>query len=377
MTRPLFAIPPPTQMGGGLAGASIPPVPLSNAERAATIDVFERLVFGRVPNAARHPALRFEEISPDTPAMGDAAIRRQVRVRYGGPGGEGHFDVLAFIPASATQGAPVPATLFLNNRDPAETADPDRVRRSPFWDAERIVARGFAAVTFHLGSVVPDNADGFDGHLQSLFLAPGETKALDAWGTIAAWAWCGSRAMDWIETEPRIDARRVMVAGHSRGGKTALWCAANDTRFAMAVSNCSGCVGAKLNRAWLPRAEDIAAITKTFPHWFCENFSQFAGRDRELPFDQHQLLALIAPRRLYVSSATLDAWAGQPGEFLSLLLASEAWRAGGRAALPPDTPFPPPDTPVFGDGVAYHIRSGIHTIESSDWDHWLDMFVSN
>ena len=353
-------------------GSPLPPVPRTEEERAAVLDFFEGNVFGRVPECARRPAVRFEEIAPDAPAMGGAAVRRRVRVRYGGPGGEGSFDILAFIPAGAAPGAPVPASLFLCNRDPAENMDPNRVKRTPFWDAERIVAHGFAAVAFHVGSVVPDEEDGFEGRLQSLFLAPGEKKTPDSWGTIAAWAWCGSRAMDWIETEPRIDARRVMVAGHSRGGKTALWCAATDRRFAMAVSNCSGCAGAKLNRTWLPESEHFAQIASRFPHWFCGNFARFAGHDSEVPFDQHQLLALVAPRALYVSSATLDPWAGQPGEFLAAKFASESWRWKGRAGLSADAEFPAPGVPVFGDGVAYHVRDGVHTVESSDWDSWLD-----
>ena len=357
LQNPGFALPP-----------GLPPL----RPRAEMLDFFERNVFGRVPESARNPSLRFEDISPDVPAMDGRAIRRRVRICFAGPGGEGHFDLLAFLPAGATAARPVPAALLLCNRDPAENMDPERVRRTPFWDAERIVARGWAALAFHTGSVVPDMADGFDGHLQSLFLAPGETKAPDAWGTLAAWAWCGSRAMDWIETEPRIDARRVMVAGHSRGGKTALWCAAEDERFAMAVSNCSGCGGAKLNRVRLPASEHIAQLVGTFPHWFCGNFAQYAGHDMELPFDQHWLVALVAPRLAYVSSATLDPWAGQPGEFLAAKYASPAWRAAGRGGLPDEALFPSPDTPLRGDGIGYHIRSGSHTIAASDWDHWLD-----
>lgn len=351
---------------------ALPTVPPLRS-RAETLDFFERNVFGRVPEAARLVRPRFAEIAPAVPAMGGSAIRRMIRIGYSGPGGEGGFDLLAFIPAGASPSRPVPAALLLCNRDPAENMDPERARRTPFWDAERIVARGWAALAFHVGSVVPDNADGFDGCLQSLFLRPGEGKMPDAWGTLAAWAWCASRAMDWIETEPGIDARRVMVAGHSRGGKTALWCAASDERFAMAVSNCSGCGGAKLNRACLPASESIGSLVNAFPHWFCGNFASFAGMEtQQLTFDQNQLLSLVAPRLLYVSSATLDPWAGQPGEWLAAKTASPAWRAAGRVGIPDSAFFPDPDVPVFGDGVAYHIHRGPHTILSSDWDRWID-----
>ena len=345
--------------------------------REECIAFFERNVFGCVPEAARRVRPVFEAVAPDAPAMGGAAVRRRIRVRYSGPGGEGSFDLLAFLPEGASASAPVPASLFICARDSEENLDPDRVRRNPFWEAESLVERGWAAIAMHIGSVVPDEADGFDGHLQSIFAAPGETKTPESWGTIAAWAWCGSRAMDWIECEPRIDPRRVMVAGHSRCGKTALWCAACDSRFGMAVSNCSGCGGAKLNRAFLPASEHIAQIVRGFPHWFCGAFAKFAGRDSCIPFDQHQLLALVAPRLLYVSSATLDDWAGPQGEFLSAKAASAAWRAAGRGGIPEDARFPEPDKPIFGDGVGYHIRSGGHTIEASDWKRWMDFAAAN
>lgn len=348
------------------------PQPPATFPRAEMLDFLESNVFGRVPEAARNPLLSFEEISPEAPAMDGRAVRRRVRARFSGPGGEGAIDILAFIPASAGKGHPVPAALLLCNRDPAGNMDPERKLRTSFWDAERIVARGWAAVAIHTGSSVPDKADGFDGHLQSLFVRPGETKQPDSWGTIAAWAWCGSRAMDWIATEPRIDAGRVMVAGHSRCGKTALWCAAQDERFAIAVSSCSGCGGAKLNGTYLPASEHIAQIVKGFPFWFCGNFAAYAGHDAELPFDQHWLLALVAPRRLYISSATLDSWAGQPGEFLAAKAASRAWRDLGLEGLPEGALFPEPDHPVLGGRVAYNIHSGEHTILSSDWDRWID-----
>ena len=366
LQNPPFALPP-----------GLPPVPVSPEERARTLDLFARSAFGVRPPAAERPACSFAKISPDVPAMGGRAVRVRARVSYGGPGGNGGFDILAFLPAGASPVRPVPAFLLLCNRDSGENMDPDRVARTPFWDAERIVERGYAAVALHIGSVLPDDDDGFAGGLQSIFLAPGETKTPESWATLSAWAWCGSRAMDWIETEPRIRRDRVAVVGHSRGGKTALWCAATDPRFAMAVSNCSGCGGAKLNRVRLPQSESIADLVRGFPHWFCGAYARWAGRDRTLPFDQHQLLALVAPRLLYVSSATLDPWAGQPGEFLAAQAASAAWRALGSEGIPADAVFPLPGKRVSGGRVGYHVRPGYHTIERSDWDHWIDFAEEN
>ncbi len=350
------------------AGKKVDSVAAWEAERRPEIlELFKTHVFGRNP-VGRPETLRFEADGAPVEMLDGAALRKKVVPRYTGPGGEGAIRVTAFIPKSAT---PAPAFLLICNRAPEKNIDPDRVEKSPFWPVEEIVARGYAALAFYNADVDPDAHDGFTNGVHAVFQPDPSVRQPDAWGTLAAWAWGASRIMDWIETEPLIDAKRVAVIGHSRGGKTALWCGAADPRFALTISNNSGCGGAKLNRMDLPKSEGIARINKVFPHWFCDNFKQYGDNEAALPVDQHMLLALIAPRLAYVASATLDDWAGQPGEFRSCQLASPVWGLYGLAGLAAEA-FPSPDTPLHGGRVGYHLRTGTHDLAVSDWERYMD-----
>jgi hypothetical protein len=181
-----------------------------------------------------------------------------------------------------------------------------------------------------------------------------------------------SRVLDWIETEPLLDAKRVATVGLSRNGKTALVAGAFDERFAMAISCCSGCSGAKLNHIMLWESEHIKDIIIA-EKWFCPNYKSYVDKDSsdEMPFDQHFLLALMAPRLLYVSSATEDAWAGQRGEFAALELAAPVWKLYGLPGLIAHG-FPKPDTPLIGGYTAYHIHTGLHDLTRYDWCCYMD-----
>ena len=335
--------------------------------RPEVLELFRTHVFGR--NAVERPAtLRFEPIEPDREMMEGRALRKRVSIRYSGPGGEGVIALTAFIPKAAR---PAPAFVLICNRSSAKHIDPDRLEKNPFFPAEELVARGYAALAFYNGDVDPDVHDGFTNGVHAVFQPDPSARKPDSWGTIAAWAWGASRVMDWIETQPGIDRTRVGVVGHSRGGKTALWCGATDTRFALTISNNSGCGGAKFNRMALPKSESIARINKVFPHWFCTNYKQYGDNEGALPVDQHMLVALIAPRLAYVASATLDDWAGQPGEFHSCVLASPVWRLYGQQGLVGDA-FPAPDTPLQQGRVGYHLRTGKHDLSLYDWQRYMD-----
>ena len=313
----------------------------------------------------RPDGITFEVFDVDSKAMDGAATRKQVRINFTGKQGGLSMTLIIFIPNNAPK--PAPAFLLICNRDP-ENIDPTREVKMPFWPAEQIIARGYAAAAFYNGDVDPDNYDEFKNGVHGVFDPQGE-RASDAWATIAAWAWGASRAMDYFETDDAIDQDHVAVVGHSRGGKTALWTGAEDPRFAMVVSNNSGCGGAALSRRRY--GETVAQINRSFPHWFCENFKKYSNNEDQLPVDQHMLMALAAPRLLYVTSADRDLWADPRGEFLSAVGAGPVYRLFGGEGLG-TTEMPPLDQPVQQGRIAYHVRTGGHGLTEYDWEQFMN-----
>ncbi len=323
--------------------------------------------YGRRP-VERPASLSFERAEPDAVMMDSKAVRKRIRVTYAGPYGGGKFTFTAFIPR---QEKPAPAFLLICNRPPDENIDPTRRRKSEFWPAEEIVSRGYAAISFWNGDIAPDWNTGNRQGVFACFEEPGRRKSHALWGTLSAWAWGASRVMDWIETEPLLDARHVAVVGHSRGGKTALVAAVYDRRFAMACSNDSGCSGAKLNHIDLPKSEHLSAIVRSFPYWFCANYIAHVNAELEWRVDQHEFIALIAPRLVCIASATEDMWAGQEGEYWSGALASPAWELYGLKGLVSDG-FPPPERPLQDGCISYHLRVGKHNLTLYDWNRYMD-----
>jgi hypothetical protein len=331
------------------------------------LEEFTKEEYGRRP-VERPAALAFERAEPDKVMMDGKALRKRIRVMYAGPYGGGVFTFTAFIPRQAK---PAPSFLLICNRSPDENIDPTREKKSGFWPAEEIVERGYAAIAFWNGDIAPDWNTGNREGVFACFEPPGRRKGHALWGTLSAWAWGASRVMDWIETEPLLDAKHVAVVGHSRGGKTALVAGVYDKRFAMACSNDSGCSGAKLNHIDLPKSECIAIITRSFPYWFCANYIMHVNRDTEWRVDQHEFVALIAPRLVCIASASEDSWAGQEGEYYTGLLASPAWELYGKKGLVADG-FPQPDTPLQEGCVSYHLRTGGHNLTPYDWKCYMD-----
>ena len=318
-------------------------------------------VFGVRPKEADERGRVSFETLEESDALDGKAVRKRVLVNFETPNGRFTFPFVAFIPKSEK---PAPAFVLICNR-------PEAKRDEKFWPVKEIVARGYATASFLFSDIVPDDAKtAFSQGVIATF-AVGAERTDGSWGTISAWAWAASRVMDWIETEPRIDAKRVGVVGHSRGGKTALWTGVTDKRFAMVCSNDSGCSGAKLNHIDLPESETIAKINARFPHWFAKNYRKYRGKEREMDFDQHELLALVAPRLLCVASATKDDWAGQRGEWWAAKLASSVWELYGGNGLAAEA-FPAPDSPQQDGSISYHLRTGKHDLTPYDWKCYMD-----
>ena len=335
--------------------------------RPELLDVFLENEYGRRP-VERPDTLAFETAEPDRLMMDGKAIRKRVRVSWKGHLAAQSFVFTAFIPVTAKE-RPAPGFILICNRPAAANIDPERVKKSEFWPAEEIVARGYAALAFWNGDVALDNAR--SNCTQGVHACWAKERTADSWGALSAWAWGASRVLDWVETEPLLDAKHFGVVGHSRGGKTSLLAGVTDTRFAMACVNDSGCSGAKLNHIDLPKSESIARITKVFPHWFCLNYRNFAGKEFEMDFDQHMMVALMAPRAVAIASASKDHWAGQRGEYASALLASPAWELYGKRGLVSDG-FPNPGEARQDGTVSYHLREGVHNLTLHDWNRYMD-----
>lgn len=339
-------------------------------ERVRARELLERFtseVYGRRPKALSDSKRVGFELLDTSDAMEGKALRKRLRCRYQGPLGEFVFPFTVFIPKSDR---PAPAFVFICNRS-AENVDPDRIRRSEFYPAEEIIARGYATAAFLFSDVAADDAKaGFDQGIFSVVEKSSERTA-ESWASISAWAWAASRIMDWIEKEPLINSKRVGVVGHSRGGKTALWAAVTDRRFAMACVNNSGCGGMKLNHIDLPKSEPIERITRKYTHWFCLNYKNYANEEKSMDFDQHQLAALVAPRLLAIGSASEDFWAGQLGEWWCAKLASDAWELYGKRGLVAEN-MPEVGVSQQKGNISYHFRDGRHDLKLYDWNKYLD-----
>ena len=345
--------------------ASVKSVLMWPARRAEILDLFRTNVYGRSPGKPEHIA--FSVVEENLAAMDGAATLRRIAITSSQGSRSHRFELTLFLPNKRSGAAPV--FLLINNRPPSNT-DPTRKEKSGFWPAEQIIARGYGIAAFHYAELAPDDAKTYrDGVIKFYDDGAGAGSKPYTWGALAAWAWGASRAMDYFETDARVDKAHVAVVGHSRGGKAALWAGAEDDRFAMVISNESGEGGAALSRRNF--GETIERINTSFPHWFTTAYKTFNGRPSQLPVDQHMLLSLTAPRALYVASADEDLWSDPRGEFLSLAASSPVFALWGDPPIR-DGDMPAVDTPLISGRRGYHIRTGGHNLTPYDWERFTN-----
>jgi hypothetical protein len=362
--------------------------------RPEILRLFEEHVYGKTPGGAL-PGMHAKLVESDAKALGGRATRKQITIFFTADEQGPQMDLLVYIPNAAKM--PAPAFLGLNfqgnhtvHTDPAirlyprwlraddksgivDNAATEKARGSKAyrWQVEKVIDRGYAIATANYGDLDPDNyKDDFSDGVHPLFYKPGQTRPdTKEWGAIGAWAWGLSRALDYIiENEKEIDGKKVAVLGLSRLGKTSLWAGAQDERFALVISDDSGCGGAALYRRNF--GEQVHHMVEgPIGYWFCKNHYQYAHRENDLPVDQHMLIALMAPRPVYVASAEDDRWADPKGEFLAALNATSVYSLFNLEGLPASE-LPAVNRPVSGT-IGYHVRTGEHDLLEYDWDQFL------
>ena len=379
---PKYELPDPLVKNNGKSVKSVKD--WEKKRRPEIMDMLRREMYGYEPG--KPAGLHFKVLEESHDALGGKATRRQVAV-YFTEDESRYMTVLMYIPNDAK--GPVPAFMGMNFRgNYATTTDPEvlmptesqiedygawyqPVNRGDWgrrWPYEYVLSKGYAVVTMFYGDVDPDWNDGFHNGVHGL-LDKGKPRTGESWSTISAWAWGLSRALDYLETDKDIDADKVAVLGHSRLGKTALWAGATDQRFALVISNCSGCCGSAISRRKF--GETIYIVNDAFQHWFCGNFEKYSDNEDALPFDQHELISMIAPRPVYVSSGSEDNWADQKGEYLSLVGATPVYNLYGYEGFT-STEKPVVEDPETVGRMGNHIRKGDHDILLYDWTQFIN-----
>lgn len=363
--------------------------------RPELLEFFTENVYGAIPGELEMSS--FEIVEKGDNAINGKAKRKQIELSFENGEHTLDFTILLYLPKQVEKAPLFLAYNFYGNHSITNDVDviiseawasnnpsigivhnqlteQSRGVRTHRWAIEKIINAGYGLAVMYYGEIDPDKNDFSDGIHPFFYVDDQQQPARNEWGSIAAWAWGCSRAMDYLEKDIHVDASKVIVFGHSRLGKTALWAGANDERFAGVISNNSGCGGAALSKRRI--GETVWRINKNFPHWFCRNFKNYSKAEDTLPVDQHQLIALIAPRPVYVASAEDDRWADPKGEFLSCFYASPVYELYNKQGIKQEN-MPEVNQPIQNT-VAYHIRSGKHDVTDFDWEQyikWANKFI--
>jgi hypothetical protein len=358
-----------------------------NHQRLYVYHLFEENVYGRYPSTKIPVKFVLRETNKN--ALNGLAVRKQIRIFLLPPDTSVYMDVIIYLPASAKRPVPVftgynfsgnhtimsDTGIFLsaswmqpkgkgiiNNK----ATDSSRGTDTSQWQLREILSHGYGLAVAYYGDIEADNPDGWKTGVRTTLSTALQIKP-EEWSAIGAWAWGLSRMMDYLQQDPAVDGKRIALIGHSRLGKAALWAGASDQRFAIIISNESGEGGAALSKRWY--GETIGIINQHFPHWFGANYKKYSDNTTALPVDQHMLLALMAPRPLYVASAEGDQWSDPKGEFLSAKNASPVYALFNKKGIDVDS-MPALHHPV-GQAIRYHIRAGKHDVTLYDWQQYL------
>ena len=356
-----------------------------NKRRPEVLEYFYSQEYGRTPTDKIKVSYR--TLSNNKRALNGKATCKQVRFSFTNGKNIVEAILLMYIPNNRKGKLPVfvgynfkgntsttmdstifysPSFYFFKSPDPLIWKRGNQNNRWPF---EKIIDRGYAIVTMCYHDIFPDKPDMMEHSVSSLFpnYNPNST-ASDKWQAIGVWAWGSSRIVDYLQTQKWVDMNKIAIMGHSRQGKAALWAGAQDTRFRVIISNDSGCGGAALFKRVY--GENAYRITKITPQWFCPAFNQYINNEAKMPFDQHELIALIAPRFAYVASAKEDLWSDPKGEYLSAYNAGPVYKLYGLSGLDSNM-IPTYNQPIMKD-IGYHIRTGIHDVTDYDWEQFMD-----
>jgi len=349
--------------------------------------LFQHYMYGFLPPAPEKITATLER--EDKQCLGGKATKKEVAIAFGPPGAP-VIHLLLVVPNDRKKPAPVFAGPNFNGNhealnDPAiplpqawmppsapgaknnRATDEGRGKEVDVWHIEFAVSRGYAVATFYCGDIDPDRNDFSDG-IHPFYVKEGEKRGPHDWGAIAAWAFGMQRVVDYLVTDSDIDKTKIIAVGHSRLGKTAMLAAALDERFAMVIPLQAGCGGTSPSRGKI--GESVQRINTVFPHWFCDEFKKFNDQPEKIPFDQHGLVALMAPRPVLFSNAVEDSWANPAGQFEVLQAADPVYRLLGAGGLGAKT-MPEPGK-LVDSTLGYFIRPGKHSMSRVDWEAFLD-----